>query len=137
MDREARGTSAECLTWIFDLVLDALAMSIRVVEKESFSKQALDLGSMGRMLSALENNAHELPANLFDSHCHLDRILSTAQLQQSEPFQRLRDSKRTEFSPLFEGCLTNCCDPEQFDSPVRPGLAWPRLSCLSSLLNGS
>ena len=53
--------------------------------------------------------------NIFDSHCHLDRLLSPKGRFNGErqPFTRFKQDPANwpEFGSKFSGCITSFCDP--------------------------
>ena len=64
--------------------------------------------------------------NIFDTHCHLDRLFLSyksrtklgiteslpAFMKRFKALRFLKDRFPAAFGPKFEGCISNCCDPD-------------------------
>jgi hypothetical protein len=55
----------------------------------------------------------EAQANVFDSHCHLDRVLQKMCRSSHSAFENFADC-RIEDKKLFEGCITSFCRPYEW-----------------------
>lgn len=108
------------LQFFLNLVDEMSDMAVRVAEKLAQLPTSHSSDLLRDKLDTLlhgekkEDESFNSLRCLFDSHCHLDRILDKYQLGKARPFQTLRNSKADEFSPYFEGCIANFCDPERF-----------------------
>jgi hypothetical protein len=54
-------------------------------------------------------------ANIFDSHCHLDRVFQASQRVDPDAFEKFIKSNYKNFGAKFEGCITVFCDPSRWD----------------------
>ena len=72
---------------------------------------------------------------LFDSHCHIDRILSRAFNKPAsaffkpgpQPLQLLKDTYTMAFTSTFEGCINVITHPNQFDTKFWDWLDEPEM----------
>ena len=72
---------------------------------------------------------------LFDSHCHIDRILSRAFNKPAsaffkpgpQPLQLLKETYTMAFTSTFEGCINVITDPNQFDTKFWDWLDEPQM----------
>jgi Tat protein secretion system quality control protein TatD with DNase activity len=56
-----------------------------------------------------------MEANIFDSHCHLDRVFQARQRVDPEAFEKFVKSNYKNFGAKFEGCIAVFYDPSRWD----------------------